>query len=226
MKILLFSVLLLPLFVSAQSGNVIRSGQMNSITILDPFQSANSGIEGSPYLPESNFAATWLILNGQQRQVQARYNRLTGQLEYIAGPRVLALTLPVNEFRMLSSMGDTLLFRRGYTSETARLLPSVFCEVLFAGQKSQLIRQLSISLRKNEDPMSSDFGKSRFEPKETYFVAVGTGTRPVVSTRTSILEAFPDSQRANLKALIDSRNEKIRSWASVKTLLAAYDAQP
>ncbi|MBO0929620.1 hypothetical protein [Fibrella aquatilis] len=224
------ALLLLPTLLSATltygQMSMNSSGSYATLTIIDPYQNNYVGVEGSPYIPEKGFAPT-LVKTQNTRQLQplkARFNTQLGQLEYLDGQRVQRLTTPATEFQLVASAGDTLVFRNGYSGK-GEITPITFCHVLYDGKKSTLLAYLTGTIKKDEDPMSNDFGKKQFVQRKQTYLLIANELQAVTPTKSSLLGAFPADQREVVAQVINRYGSKLKSWTDVTAVLRAYDGQ-
>ncbi|MBO0936021.1 hypothetical protein J2I47_05630 [Fibrella sp. HMF5335] len=222
------TLLLLPtlFWVNSSFGQMTMnsSGTYNTLTIQDPYQNNYVGVEGSPYMPEKGFAPGWIKVRTGKQPMQGRFNTQLGQLEFIDGQRVQRLITPTSEFGLIPSPGDTLLFRNGFSGK-GEITPTTFCQVLFYGKKAALLAYLSGVIKKDEDPMSNDFGKKQFVQKKQVYLLINNDLQAVMPTKSSLISAFPADQRDGLGETIKRYGGKLKSWTEVKLVLQAYDNQ-
>lgn len=220
-SLLFFSLLLANLSIAQAITN--NSGTYTSITIYDPFMIGYNDVSGSPFIPEKGFATGFVTVNGSAPQkLKARYNTEAGQLEYLEKSKVLRMTTPVPEFRMVANEGDTLLFRTGYSGK-GELAKPLYCQVLYEGKKTTLIRSIVSVIKKDEEPMSSDFGKKRFVQREQYYLLIAKELTSITPSKSSVLAAIPADQREAFTAVLNKQSGKLKTWADVKKVLAEYD---
>ena len=223
MKYSLFFLAFLLANLSVAQAVTNNSGTYTSITIYDPFMIGYNDVSGSPFIPEKGFATGFVTVGRTAPQkLKARYNTEAGQLEYLEKSKVLRMTTPVNEFRMVANEGDTLLFRTGYSGK-GDLAKPVYCQVLYEGKKATLIRSIVSVIKKDEEPMSADFGKKRFVQREQYYLVVDKGLTSVTPSKSSLLGAFPADQREAFTLVLNKQSGKLKTWADVKKVLTEYD---
>ncbi|WP_375445892.1 hypothetical protein [uncultured Fibrella sp.] len=223
MKYSLLSFALLAANLSVAQAVTNNSGTYTSITIYDPFQIGYNDVSGSPFIPEKGFATGYVTVGGTTPQkLKARYNTEAGQLEYLEKSKVLRMTTPVNEFRMVVNEGDTLLFRTGYSGK-GELAKPLYCHVVYESKKATLIRSIISVIKKDEDPMSADFGKKRFVQREQSYLVVAKEITSVTPSKSSVLAAFPADQREAFTAVLNKQSGKLKTWADVKKVLTEYD---
>lgn len=219
---LLFPALLLANLSFAQA-ITNNSGTYTSITIYDPFMAGYTDVSGSPFIPEKGFSTGLITVGGATtQQLKARYNTEAGQLEYLEKSKVLRMTTPVSEFRLVANTGDTLLFRTGFSGK-GELAKPIYCQVMHDGKKTTLLRSIVSVIKQDEDPMSSDFGKRRFVQREQYYLLIASELTSITPSKSSVLSAFPASQRQAFTQVLDRQSGKLKTWADVKKVLAEYD---
>ena len=199
------------------------SGTSTEIAIYDPYAMAYNNVDGSPYIPEKGFAEGLFGADGATQRMPIRYNMQEGQVEYLKEAKVLRMITPINEFRMVTGAGDTLLFRNGFSGR-GELAKKMYCQVLFDGKKSTLIRSMTATIKANEDPMSNDFGKRRLVQKDIYYLVIGGEPAAVSPTKNSLLAAVPAAQKDAFTTAVNSQPGKIKTWNDVRQVLMAYEA--
>jgi hypothetical protein len=210
-------------------------GNTNMLLLNTP--DALPDVEGSPYVPAAKFTPGWVVQGKDTYRQSLRFNALTGQIEFIHDGKLHGVAPAIGAAGIVVAPGDTVRFERGYASVGTRT-PTDFYQVLYSGNRVRLLKATRATIKKNEDQMSSDFGKKSFRLADEYFVwyaaTPSSGkTRispydgqltPVVSSRKSIMAALPQ-QASRVEQYATEQKVKLKTWEEIVGVLRVVDSQ-